>query len=136
VRPILPGEERSVTFEVTAAMEASFGGRRIHPVLSTWALVHHLEWAARLVIEPALEEGEEGVGAGVDIRHLGPAPIGSSVTVTARAVGQKAASLVCEVEAFCGERAVAKGWVFQAVLPRERWDALRMAGPPAAGGEE
>ncbi len=136
MREIASGEQRSIAFDVTESMQAAFGGRCMHAVLSTWVLVHHLEWAARLVLEPALEDGEEGVGAGVDLRHVRPASIGSRVTVTARAVRQQAALLVCEVCAFCGGQQIAKGRVFQAVLPRERWDALRAAGPLAASGEE
>lgn len=116
--PILPGEEAVVEFDVRPGMEAAFEGRVIHPVLATWWLVHYMELAARRVLEPHLEPDEEGAGIGVNVRHLGPAPVGSHVVVRARATECDGRKLVCEVEASCEHGPVGRGTVYQAVWPR------------------
>ncbi len=136
MREISPDARKTLTFTVEESMQASFGGRLIHPVLSTWALVHHLEWVARLLLEPALEDGEEGVGAGVDIRHLSPALRGAAVTVSAGVREQRPRLLVCDVAARCEGRKVASGRVFQAVRSRKELEAARSAGPTPSDGEE
>ena len=130
------GTSASLSFLVEENMQAAFGDRLIHPVLSTAWLVHHLEWAARLVIEPAREQHEEDVGVGVDIRHLGAAPLGETVEVRAVARKQRDRLLVCEVSARCRGRDIARGRVFQAVLERGRLRATRAAGSPRLDGEE
>lgn len=120
-------ETASLSFTVTDDMVAAFGGEVIHRVLSTWALVHHMEWAARKLLVPNLEEGEEGAGAGVDVRHLAPAPVGSRVEVTAAFVREAPGRLVARVEARSGEGLLAEGTVYQAIWPKGQL-ARRMAG--------
>lgn len=119
MRPIAKGTSTELEFVVDEEMRARFGGRTVHAVLSTSALVHHMEWAARELLEPALDEGEEGVGAGVDVHHLAPAMIGDAVRVRAVAQASSRSKLVCAVEARVGARVVARGTVYQAIWPKE-----------------
>ncbi|MDI3269987.1 MAG: hypothetical protein QJR00_04705, partial [Bacillota bacterium] len=79
------GFSQEVTFTVEPGMAAAFQGKVVHPVLATWWLVHYAEWASRLVLLPHLQEGEEGAGIGINLRHKGAAPLGSRVRVVARA---------------------------------------------------
>lgn len=85
VERLLP--EAVVEVIVTPEMRAAFEGEVVHEVYGTTPMVGHMELAARRVILPAREEGEEGIGYKVDITHLAPAPVGSRVTVTARPRG-------------------------------------------------
>lgn len=124
---IAKGSSAEVQFVVSEEMQARFGGRTIHQVLSTWALIHHMEWAARELLEPALEETEEGVGAGVDMHHLSPALVGDAVRVRATAQSSARGKLVCAVEAFVGSRLIAKGTVYQAIWARAEL-ALALSG--------
>ncbi|MBT9258372.1 MAG: hypothetical protein KM310_01245 [Clostridiales bacterium] len=117
MRPIPEGYAEEVVFTVIPGMEAAFEGRVVHPVLATWWLVHYAEWASRKVLLPHLEEGEEGAGIGVNLRHRGAAPLGSQVRVKARAVKVDGRTLVCAVEAYVGDRLIATGEVYQAVWP-------------------
>ncbi len=127
MRPFAGGETAEMAFTVTAEMEAAFGGETVHRVLSTWALVHHLEWVSRQLLQPHLDAGEEGAGAGVNVRHLAPAAIGSQVQVRAVARPSRPGQLVTDVEATSAQRVVARGQVFQAIWPK-RDLARRMAG--------
>ncbi len=125
-----------MVFRVEEGMLARFGGRPIHRVLSTWSLVYHLEWVARRLLERCLESGEEGVGTGVDVRHLGPAPLGAEVQVEAELRRQEDDRFVCSVRASCDGRPVATGTVYQAVLAHDRLSRLWAAGSHRPGSED
>ncbi|MBX6349895.1 MAG: hypothetical protein IRZ11_00095 [Clostridia bacterium] len=125
--PVPVGTEAEVRFEVRPGMEAAFDGRVVHRVLATWWLVHYMEYAARRVLEPYLAEDEEGAGVGINVRHLGPAPVGERVRVVARATQMEGQKLVCSVFAECSRGPVGEGVVYQAVWPKGAL-AERMAG--------
>ncbi|HVB10005.1 MAG TPA: hotdog domain-containing protein [Bacillota bacterium] len=88
-----------------------------HPVYSTYRMARDCEWAARLVILPYLEDGEEGVGAGLRLRHGSPAKVGSTVTVTATCIRVRGPLVVCRVEAVAGGKRCGWGVVHQLLLP-------------------
>lgn len=124
-------EMASLSFTVTDDMAAAFGGVVIHRVMSTWTVVHHMEWASRKLLEPHLEPGEQGAGAGVNVKHLSPAPIGSQVEVVARVSRWAPGRLVTDVLVRSGQTHLAEGQVFQAIWPEEEL-SRRMAGPSSS----
>ncbi len=73
--PGLSAEKSVVTSEETSAGHL--------PVYSTPSMIGLMEFAAREVLEPHLDEGETSVGFRVDIRHLAATPIGKQVTARA-----------------------------------------------------
>ena len=101
---------------VTEAHTPAFPGGAPHPVYGTAAMVGDMEYAARLVLLPLLEPGEEGVGAEVWCRHRAPVPVGATVEVVAAATEQTARRLVCRVEARLDGRLVGEGTVTQVVV--------------------
>ena len=136
MRRLSPGSRAEVMFTVEEGMLARFGDREIHPVLSTWSLVHHLEWAARRLLESCLEAGEEGVGAGVDVRHLAPAPLGTELRARAELLRQSEHSFVCSVQAQGPAGPVAEGVVYQAVWPRDPLQRTLLAGSQRSDSED
>lgn len=136
MRELPPGSRSQLRFTVDRTMLARFGQQEIHPVLSTSWLVYHLEWAARRLLESCLEAGEEGVGAGVDVRHLGPAPLGSEVLAEAEILRKSLDSFVCRVRAETARGPVAAGVVYQAVWSRERLRGMLLAGSQGSGSED
>jgi predicted thioesterase len=100
-------------------MCATFDGEVVHAVYGTAALVGHMELAARRVILPAREEGEEGIGYKVDVTHLAPAPVGTHVTVTARLRAVEGNRVICDVEARSRHGPIGRGTVTQVLLPLE-----------------
>lgn len=112
------GVSAELTFEVTDDMRPIFDRVAVHQVCSTWTLVHYFELAGRKILIGFLEEGEEGVGSHVTIDHIGPAKVGRTVRVVGRATEVSDRRLVCEVEAFFGDRKIATGTTVQNVFPR------------------
>lgn len=67
--------------------------------LSTPAMIAFMEKTARETVESKLPEGDITVGTRVDIRHLGPVPIGENLKVTAQLLGTDKIRLTFKVKA-------------------------------------
>lgn len=116
MRPVAADAIASHRRVVTDAQTAAFPGGAPHRVYGTAAMVGDMEYAARLVLLPLLEPGEEGVGAEVWCRHRAPVPVGATVEVVAAATEQTGRRLVCRVEARHDGRLVGEGTVTQVVV--------------------
>ncbi|MFC7786192.1 thioesterase family protein [Rossellomorea sp. GCM10028870] len=116
------GHTAVVTTEVIPSMYAQFEGNVVHPVYSTVSMVYHMEWASRKIILPYLEEHEEGMGAKVNVEHMAPAKIGSSLEIKASVIKYERNIIVTEVTVRDREsdRLIGKGEVKQVVLPKEK----------------
>ena len=112
------GVSAELSFEVTDEMRPIFDKVAVHQVCSTWTLVHYFELAGRKILMEYLEEGEEGVGSHVTIDHFAPVKVGRTVRVVATAEEVDDRRLVCDVDAFFGERKIAVGKTVQNVFPR------------------
>ncbi|AZB41444.1 thioesterase [Bacillus sp. FJAT-42376] len=112
------GCQASCDVTVTPDLFAQFEGKVVHPVYSTVSMVHSMEWASRKIILPFLEEGEEGMGASVQVKHIGPAGEGAVIRVVATLVKKEKNLVYTEVEAFTEARLIGKGEVIQIILPK------------------
>ncbi|HEY9772336.1 MAG TPA: hypothetical protein V6C81_00850 [Planktothrix sp.] len=119
------GDSAEVEIVVTEDMVAGFGGQVIHRLYCTSALVQHMEWAARKVLEPYFEAHEEGVGCNVECSHLALTLPGCTVKVKATLTEIRERKIVCEVEAFNARGKIARGSVTQSIIERE-WLAEKM----------
>jgi predicted thioesterase len=125
MRPgLLPGLRVELSVTVTAEMCPHFDGRLHHPICATWTLVNHMEVAGRRLLEPHLDENEEGVGAHISIDHRSPAPIGAEIRISAEVESLAHNRLVTKMSAWCGERLLATGRFVQVVLEKERLAAI------------
>lgn len=117
MRRISGGEQAAWRVTVSDGDAAAFPGGAVHRgIYGTAALVRDMEYAARLVLLPLLEDGEEGVGAEVWCRHLAPALTGDQVELVATAVEQTDRKLVCDVEARAGGELIARGRITQVLV--------------------
>ncbi|HET7657933.1 MAG TPA: hotdog domain-containing protein [Bacillales bacterium] len=114
------GQTKSITAKVTPEMFAQFEGKVVHPAYSTVSMVYHMEWAARQIILPYLEEHEEGIGGAVTVKHLAPTPEGETIEAIATLTELKGNSVITEVEVRNSKEVVGKGEVTQFILPREQ----------------
>ncbi|MDR6226767.1 thioesterase family protein [Desmospora profundinema] len=113
------GHREAMQITVTPEMTASFGGEEVHPTLSTVTMVYYMEWVGRKIILPFLEEGEEGVGGSISVRHLAPAPVGKTVTFIAEAVRVTSSQVLCHVRAEHDKAIVGEGSFLQVILPQQ-----------------
>lgn len=113
------GNKKQFVHTVTKDMFASFGGRLIHPTYSTVAMVYHMEWISRLLLEPYLEEAEEGIGGAVSVRHLASSPEGSRVTVTGVVTSVSDRKIVTRVDVVNEKEHIGTGEVVQYIVSKQ-----------------
>jgi fluoroacetyl-CoA thioesterase len=112
------GQQATISATVTPDMFAQFEGNLVHPAYSTVSMVYHMEWAARQIILPYLEDHEEGIGGGVAAKHVAPTPEGAELTITATLRELKGKAVICDVAVHNGKAVVGEGEVTQYILPR------------------
>src|SRR5438552_15801787 len=88
-----------LAFEVEPEHVIDFADNAMPAVLSTPSLIGLLERTAREAISDCLEDHERSVGTEIEIRHLGPTPVGHSVHCTARVVHTDGREVTFHVEA-------------------------------------
>ncbi|MCY0888608.1 MAG: thioesterase family protein [Alicyclobacillaceae bacterium] len=115
-----PGYREQLEMEVTVEMCPQFDGETVHQTMSTVSMIYHMEWVARKVILPFLEDGEEGIGAELNVRHSAPAPVGKKVTFIAEVTHNDGSLVICDVRAVHDKAVVGAGSFTQAILPRQK----------------
>ncbi|MFC4619130.1 thioesterase family protein [Camelliibacillus cellulosilyticus] len=116
------GQEATITAKVTPEMYAQFEGQVVHPAYSTVAMVYHMEWAARQIILPYLEEHEEGIGGAVSVKHVAPTMAGDTITVTATLTKLKGRAVITDVVARNRDGVIGTGEVTQFILEKGEID--------------
>lgn len=113
------GETATLEVTVTPDMTARVGGREIHRAYGTVAVVQHVEQLCRTILEPHLDEDEEGVGYRIEVVHHAPAPLGAELVLTATVADVGPKRLLCEVSVRHGGRLVAQASFEQRVVPAD-----------------
>jgi len=89
--------------------------------LSTPAMIAFMEKTARQTVESKLPEGDITVGTRVDIRHLGPVPIGENLKVTAQLVGIDKTKLTFKVKAEWRNEVIGTGQHERFIVNKEKF---------------
>jgi fluoroacetyl-CoA thioesterase len=89
--------------------------------LSTPAMIAFMEKTARQTVESKLPEGDITVGTRVDIRHLGPVPIGENLKVTAQLLGTDKIRLTFKVKAEWRNEVVGIGQHERFIVNKEKF---------------
>ena len=116
------GQSAEIEVEITNAMLANFDGRPVHNLYSTSALVNHMEWVARKVILPYLEEHEEVMNSHAEISHLTLSLPGMKVRVKAVVSDIRDKKIVCDIEAFNSRGKIARGSITQSLIEKQWLD--------------
>lgn len=90
-------------------------------VFATPAMVNLMEHAARNVLKPLLDDGEESVGVTVNIEHLAATPIGSTVTAMARITAVEGKLIDFEVTARDALDQIGRGTHRRAIIGVEKF---------------
>ncbi len=99
-------DERLITMHV--------GGRG---VFATPAMIGLMEGASHKAVEERLPEGQTTVGYEVHVRHVAPAPPGSSIVVRSRLLEVNGNRLLFEVTCHLGETLIGTGTHKRAIVP-------------------
>lgn len=123
-----PGFRVGLTVDMPARVERHMKphleGLVRHPLYATWAMVYHMETAARMLLAPYLEDHEEAVGGGVLVKHLRPARLGAPLHVTAKLVRVRGGRVFARAEVHSRGRKLGEASVLQVVMSRSRFAKL------------
>ena len=92
-----PGIEYVESIAIDAARTIAFMGDELR-VYATPSMVHDVEYACRTLLVAWHDDGEDSVGARVEIDHLGPTLLGQRVTVNCRVAEVALPRVVFEVD--------------------------------------
>lgn len=118
------GDRKEHAFVVGEHDFATFQGKVLHKVCSTYRLGQEMEWSSRLFLLDLIEEDEEGAGTMLQVDHLAPAFVGEEVTVTAIFDSFEQKLLLCDIEVKVGERWIAKGRTGQKLLNKAKLNEI------------
>lgn len=111
---------------------AAFESGAVHAVYATFALARDAEWCSRQFVLLMKEAGEEGIGTFVNVKHVSPALVGSTVLFEAVIDELKGNEINCTFTATVNGRLVAEGRTGQKILLKEKiekiFDALKDTG--------
>jgi fluoroacetyl-CoA thioesterase len=111
----------TLTFKVENQHLIDFAVGDMPAVLSTPWLIKWLEQTARETLRPLLDDREASVGMEVDIRHLAPTPLGSTVTCVARVISAEGRTVTFQIEASDAQELIARGVHKRAVISKARF---------------
>ena len=109
LRPGLTGKKTITVTDKEAAPHV--------PVFSTPALLDLFEGASAQAVEGHLPPGMVTVGFEVNIRHLGPAPIGGQVSATAEVTAVKGTRVYFTLVAHHGDKKIGEGTHSRVIVP-------------------
>ncbi len=104
-----PGIKGMAVVVVAGGNTAAAYGSGAVPVFATPAMVALMERAARVSVEPYLEQGQTTVGTGLTVRHLAATPEGMTVTPRSELVAVEGKKLLFKVEVFDEAELVGEG---------------------------
>lgn len=120
-----PHLKRGLKIELPAVVQAwmkpRLEGSVTHPVYATWAMVYHMETAARLLLAPHLDEGEEAVSAGVLVKHMRPVGMHAHIRVVCALARVRGDKVYTRLEVHHKNRKIGEGTHLQVVVPRSRF---------------
>jgi fluoroacetyl-CoA thioesterase len=117
---VKPGDRREYRRIVQSGDIASFHGKEVHPVCSTFSLARDIEWTTRLFVLDMIGPDEEGIGTFLTIEHKNPAFVGEEIMYTGWVDQLNGNELTCFYEARVGERLVAVGKTGQKIISRAK----------------
>ena len=115
------GAKKTKKFIVQKEHLASFLGSGNVNVLSTPQMIAWMENVSRLLLDQYMPEGYTTVGYHVDIYHLKPAPLGSTIEVTAEIINQEKRKVKLKVEAKLEETVIGEGYHERYIINLEKF---------------
>lgn len=86
-------------------------------VFATPAMIGLMEGASHKAVEDRLPEGQTTVGYEVHVRHVAPAPPGSTIIVVSRLTEVNGNKLLFDVSCHLGDKLIGSGTHRRAIVP-------------------
>jgi fluoroacetyl-CoA thioesterase len=118
-----PGRTGKAALAVGSEHTAAHVGSGRAPVLATPIMIALMEAAAVDCVEGVLPAVHESLGVRIEAEHLGPTPIGMTVTATAELTEVSGRTLVFRLEARDDAGVVGKGRHTRVIVDSERFRA-------------
>ena len=114
------GDQKIYKTKVAEADLATFHGKVLHKVCSTFSLARDMEWSSRLFFIDMKDADEEGLGTYLEIKHLSPAFVGDELIIKAEVDEINGNELMCTIEVRTEDRLIAIGKTGQRMLKIDR----------------
>lgn len=118
---IQTGLEQDVSFQVEEVHTASHVGSGSVSVLSTPSMIGFMERTSHQLLAKYLPEGLSSVGIHLDISHLAPTPVGSTITVHSEIIQVEGNQVSFFIEAWDEIEKVGEGKHLRAIIEQERF---------------
>lgn len=117
---LAPGATHTVRYEIDTDRTIEFMGEDLRVYATPW-MVRDMENACRLFLEDVyLDEGENSVGARVEIDHMGPTLVGMHVDVTITVTEVKGPKVAFDFEVHDEVEQVGRGKHLRFVVPLDK----------------
>ena len=124
MKELQKGESITISHIVKNEDVASFQGKVVHNVCSTFTLAREVEWSSRQFVIKYKDDHEEGVGTMLTINHRSPAFVGEKILIEAVVESCINNELICTYKATVGDRLVAEGKTGQKVLNKSSLEKI------------
>lgn len=113
--------KQTLSYEVQENATAQQVGSGDLPVLSTPALLAMMENCAKELLSQQLTEQETSVGSSVELKHLGPSPIGAKINVSAVITQQNGKKVTFEIEAYDNQNRIGQASHTRVIVNNEQF---------------
>jgi fluoroacetyl-CoA thioesterase len=115
------GTKRVRDFIVEESFSTNHMGGGSTYVLATPAMIAYMEQTSNNLLKEFLSDGFSSVGTSVNIRHLAPTPMGSTVQVSAEVVEVKGNAIELKVSVYQGDKLVGDGYHGRHIIDNARF---------------
>ncbi|MBN1231493.1 MAG: thioesterase family protein [Anaerolineales bacterium] len=113
---VMIGATHEISFIVTEKDSAAAVGSGLLDVFSTPSMIAGMEKAAAVLLQTYLEDPQSSVGIMLNVEHLAPTPIGSSVYITAKVTNVDEKIISYEVSARDDTELIGRGVHKRAII--------------------
>ena len=124
MKELQKGESITISHIVKNEDVASFQGKVVHNVCSTFTLAREVEWSSRQFVIKYKDDHEEGVGTMLTINHRSPAFVGEKILIEAVVESCINNELICTYKATVGDRLIAEGKTGQKILNKSSLEKI------------
>lgn len=124
MKELQKGESITISHIVKNEDVASFQGKVVHNVCSTFTLAREVEWSSRQFVIKYKDDHEEGVGTMLTINHRSPAFVGEKILIEAVVESCISNELICTYKATVGDRLIAEGKTGQKILNKSSLEKI------------